>query len=378
MFKAIYLEGRLELTIKPEGPILIKAGETGSADPSRPDMEFVRTACRGRPEVYIPGSSLKGVVRAQAERIARSLDSAAQQEIRQQERIRRSDDPREPLVPLADNPLGKPKKDDNDELSPGEYKNINDFNFSSGEYFNKLRNELRRQRREQSPDGEHEPEQREQDERLPTDLIYRRSSFVSQLFGHTSLAGRVRFADAYGEGLLVEERNGVAIDRIYGSVAVGPFNYETVVAGTFTTTFDLRNLTLAQMALLGLALRDLAEGRVALGFGKSRGLGRVSVTFDSLTLRYPACDRAADGGLVPMNGTAAIPGNRLAGVGAFMLEKGYVLPAQDTVEMPQGLTYTKDDEWGIGMKLVAKGDTVVRSVWKACMPAWKQAIGWQS
>src|SRR4051794_12042452 len=41
----------------------------GGADPTHADMEFVRTVGR----VFIPGSSLKGVVRAQAEKIARSL-----------------------------------------------------------------------------------------------------------------------------------------------------------------------------------------------------------------------------------------------------------------------------------------------------------------
>src|SRR5215213_10914643 len=94
MHKAIYLEGRLGLTIRSDGPILIKAGETGGADPTRPDMEFVRTQHRGAAEIYIPGPSLKGVVRAQAERIARSLD-------------REGHNPSEGDPPLADNPLGE-------------------------------------------------------------------------------------------------------------------------------------------------------------------------------------------------------------------------------------------------------------------------------
>ena len=82
------------------------------------------------------------------------------------------------------------------------------------------------------------------DNKISTAAVYRLSSFVSQLFGNTALAGRVRFADAYGHNVVVEERNGVAIDRVYGSVAVGPFNYETVVGGEFPTRIDFKNVTL--------------------------------------------------------------------------------------------------------------------------------------
>src|SRR5690349_17578975 len=96
MHKATFLEGTLRLTIEPDGPILIKAGETSGADPTLPDMEFVRTSVGmagdlGR--VYIPGASLKGVVRAQCERICRSLDRPGR-------------DPNRDNPPLADNPLG--------------------------------------------------------------------------------------------------------------------------------------------------------------------------------------------------------------------------------------------------------------------------------
>jgi CRISPR/Cas system CSM-associated protein Csm3 (group 7 of RAMP superfamily) len=46
------------------------------------------------------------------------------------------------------------------------------------------------------------------------------------MFGNTSLASRVRIEDAYPDRdkpkPKLEERNGVAIDRVFGSVAVGP------------------------------------------------------------------------------------------------------------------------------------------------------------
>lgn len=354
MHKATFLEGTLRLTIAPDGPILIKAGESGGADPTLPDMEFVRTkrgGGDGKELVYIPGSSLKGVVRAQAERICRSLDSVERQNTYLHRR--RALDPSEPLAPLADNPLGTGRS----------YSGLEDMGYSSGRAIEAMN--LR----------EHP---------APTAATYRRSSFVSQLFGHTSLAGRVRFADAYPEGeLKIEERNGVAIDRIYGSVAVGPFNYETVVEGRFPTQINVKNLTLAQLGLLGLALRDLAEGRVAIGFGKSRGLGRVRVIFDGLQLYYPTC-RLDDDHLCLFNGEPVVPKTYLAGLGDLCRDKAYAgyafpeydgrpLPAYDGARLPPGLAYTEDEL--LGVRLTASGDEQVRAVWRACMPAWKRELG---
>jgi CRISPR/Cas system CSM-associated protein Csm3 (group 7 of RAMP superfamily) len=222
------------------------------------------------------------------------------------------------------------------------------------------------------------------DKDLDTALIYRRSAFTTQMFGHTSLAGRIRFADAYSpepETLQTEMRNGVAIDRVYGAVAVGPFNYETLVDGSFTTKITFRNTTLAHLALLGLALRDLAAGRVGVGFGKSRGLGRVKVTFDRFDLRYPVCE-LNDGRLKLLNGRDIAAATELAGVGAFAQSDtqkhfaAYHFPAQDTAELPNGLSYTKDKEEGmLGVELNATGDEEVRSIWRACMPCWKQELG---
>jgi CRISPR/Cas system CSM-associated protein Csm3 (group 7 of RAMP superfamily) len=346
MHKATFLEGALHLTIEPAGPLLIKASEGSGADPTLPSMEFVRThQSRGR-EIYLPGPSLKGVVRAQAERICRSLDQAGR-------------NPEAENPPLADNPLG----------GQGRYRGLDDTEYSDGRYLETIREEFRSA-----------PER--------TAVIYRRSSLTSRLFGNTSIAGRVRFADAYPQdGVTMEERNGVAIDRVFGSVAVGPFNYEIAVRGRFVTRIDIKNVTLAQLALLGLALRDLAEGRVGIGFGKTRGLGRVKVTFDSLDLYYPTCELAEDkeaagkqikGELRLLNGSAAVRRDHLAGLGALCQDAAYAeyhLPAaeDDQVKLPDELAYEADELLGVRLKAV--GDAQIRAVWKACMPAWRAEIG---
>jgi len=399
MHKATFLEGTLRFTITPDGPILVKAGESSGVDPTLPDMRFVRS----QNSIYIPGPSLKGVVRAQAERICRSMDggdiqqkklearenldtkdwaSIVRREKEQALKAKRHEPSAEELtkkrivpdqrIPLADNPLG----------SGTSYGGLDDMNYSSGRAIEDMK----------LPSG---PER--------TAIVYRRSSFTSQIFGHTSLAGRVRFADASAVGeLQVEERNGVAIDRIYGSVAVGPFNYEVVVGGSFSSRIDFKNLTLAQLALLGLALRDLAEGRVAIGFGKSRGLGRVKLVFEQLNISYPTCE-LQDNRVTPVNGAAPITKDHIAGLGALCLSKeydAYALPQSDQAEL-HGITYhanswikPETDEPStasypfrsladglhclpdsfLGTHLVARGDKAVRSVWKECMPAWRREI----
>ena len=378
MHKATLFEGTITFCIQPDGPILIKAGESSGVDPTLPDMEFVRTRrigsgggeAQGDRTIYLPGSSLKGVIRAQCERICRSLD-------------REGRDPDQDNPPLADNPQGKGKQ----------YRGRDDMEYSSGAYLNEKSEKIKGK-----PDR--------------TALIYRQSSFVSQMFGHTSLAGRVRFADAYpspcpdatakdatastetagsaettrkpdhpstqGE-IITEERNGVAIDRIYGSVAHGPFNYETVVAGTFQTRITFKNITLAQLALLGLALNDLGKGRIGIGSGKSRGLGRVKVLLDNLELFYPTCELDDSGNLHLLTGQQIATASQFVGIGALYQHAQdcgtYKFPAaaDDTADMPQGLVYTNDELMGV--RLTASGKEQVEAVWRKCMPLWEKVIG---
>ena len=73
MLKQLVNECLIELVIRPDGPILIKSGiETVSG----PDMSFVRTWRNGEEQVFLPGSSLKGVLRSNAERITRTFDES--------------------------------------------------------------------------------------------------------------------------------------------------------------------------------------------------------------------------------------------------------------------------------------------------------------
>ncbi len=318
MHKRLLNEAILELTIRPDGPILVKAGESG-ADPTRPDMEFVRTRRNGVPTIYLPGSTLKGTIRAHCERIVRSVGG---------------DQPDAGRAIWSCDPLAN-------------------------------RNSC---------------SERLKSKKWTGDKIYHRSCFICQLFGHTSLAGHLRTADAYPDDpdtVVTEERNGVAIDRVFGSVAVGPFNFEVVTAGEFKTRLYVKNFTLAQLGLLALALRDLKLGRVSIGFGKSRGLGRVTMTFNRLALRYPM-GKLEKGLSLPGTDTIFCNHDEVVGVGAFKElipeNYGYPKPALEKVKLPDGLKLTTD-KWA-EVVLELKKETDIERVWAdACVPAWRGTAG---
>lgn len=78
------------------------------------------------------------------------------------------------------------------------------------------------------------------------------------------------------------ERDGVAIDRDTGTAGNKlKYNFEAVPPGTaFTFEMVVENATEAEQGLALLGLREFEEGRVALGGGRSRGLGRVTLALD--------------------------------------------------------------------------------------------------
>src|SRR5262249_5230346 len=70
MLKTLINEASLRLEITTLGPLLIK---TGYATVIGADMAPVQTHRNGQDEVYLPGSSLKGVFRSHIEKVANSI-----------------------------------------------------------------------------------------------------------------------------------------------------------------------------------------------------------------------------------------------------------------------------------------------------------------
>lgn len=313
MHKRLVNEVEIALSIRPDGPILIK-GSDSQADPTRPDMSFVRTRHNGRETVYLPGSSLKGVLRAHCEKLARTVQGERSQ-------------------PLACDPLGAD---------------------ACGQRL-------------------------ERDKTLTGPQAHARSCFVCQLFGNTALGSHLRLADAYPDAPPpTEERTGVAIDRVFGSVSVGPFNYEAVTEGRFRTSLRLRNVSLAHLGLLALVLRDLTDGRIRVGFGKSRGQGAIKATVDALAVRYPSCDLTADGRLYPLGGSALEAGT-LFGAGVFVSpSEGYGYPASDAAPLPPGHAYAPEDWLGVVVTAPMKEAPEEGADWhplgRLLAGRWKEAV----
>ncbi len=219
MHGRLYNEATLELTLRPQTPLLIQSGEATGLDPSLPDMQFVRTRRPDGEVIYIPGSSFRGVLRSHAERLVRSVNENAACRVTEQNCLQKQ-------------------------------------NLKEAEL-----------------DGQQ---------------AYTKSCYICRLFGNTGIAARLKVGDFYPNGpLLTEVRHGVAIDRVTGAVAHGPFQMETVTDGEFSGVITLRNFTLGQLGLLAAALLDIGDGLVPLGHAKSRGLGRVNLTFRRVSFRFP-------------------------------------------------------------------------------------------
>ncbi|MGD1713103.1 RAMP superfamily CRISPR-associated protein [Hydrocoleum sp. CS-953] len=306
----------IDINLIPDRPILIKSGREG-ADPTKPQMEFVQTYYNGEPSIYLPGSSLKGAIRAHAERIVRTVG-------------REKRDEKNPDILWASNPVNQ-----------GEYDYLKD---------------------------------------LPPHEIYHKSSFTDQMFGNTSIASRIRIEDAYPidiKQLKTEERNGVAIDRVFGSVAVGPFNFQVCTSGEFKTKIHLKNFTLAQLGLIGLVLRDLNEGWFGIGFAKSRGLGTVKVKYNSAVVKYPSC-QVEEKQIFTFGKDKKSwfhPHNFLLGAGEFLSEdeaKNYGFPKPDKIETP---VVAQPMELGFGVELTWDGDEQVQDLFRRAVKVWSILLG---
>ncbi len=233
MLKMLVNEAHFVLEIKAEGPLLIKSGYNTI---SGPDMTPVLTYRNGRQEVFIPGSSLKGIFRSQLEKVVGSI---------------------KPLV--ACNPFLKQNADRNANES-GIKRHQEALKVSLPYCGNKFRRDS------------------------PADEVYKGSCPICRLFGSTSFIGRVAIGDAYLVGdtttaqKRVERRDGVGIDRMTGGAAdKAKFDMEVVTEGTtFATTIHLRNFEIWQLGMLFVVVQDLEDELIRMGSGSARGLGQIS------------------------------------------------------------------------------------------------------
>jgi CRISPR-associated RAMP protein (TIGR02581 family) len=118
------------------------------------------------------------------------------------------------------------------------------------------------------------------EEELLAHYIETESSIIHRLFGSQLAAGKVKLSDAYPkQAVETDFRKGNAIDRDTHTTAQGMlFDTEFIPAGTvFSFRLDAENLTSDESETLIQLLDYFAEGGILVG-GRSRaGLGRVKL-----------------------------------------------------------------------------------------------------
>jgi len=191
-----------------------------SADPTASDLPVMKTS-DGQP--FIPGSSLRGVLRSHVERIVRAFED-------------------------VDHGRGACSPTNTTEwcIKPEDIKALRE----------KLRNE---------------PEKLAQE-------VFQKSCRVCRVFGSPWLASRVRVSDLpCTNGAQAEKRDAVAIDREKETVA-NKYDFEAVPVGSkFALEIIAENLNEMERGLLWLGIEELQRGQILLGGFKSRGLGWVKL-----------------------------------------------------------------------------------------------------
>ena len=235
MLRKWICQADVTIEIEPVDPILVKSGY---ATLDEADMVPVRTFRDGESVYYLPGSSLKGVLRSHFERIARTLR------------------PGSVCLPYFD-----PKRDDI--LIP-----VDEEKESFGCAY-------------RSRNGGKDA----------ASTAYADSCAACRLFGSLKFAGRFSIGDAYpaagNRPPTGELRHGVGIDRFTGgAVPRVLFNLKAVVGGRFEAHVRLTNFELWQLAGLNLLLADLRDEMIAVGSGRSRGMGRIRADVSAFRLSY--------------------------------------------------------------------------------------------
>lgn len=187
----------------------------------------------GRGAPLLPGSSLKGVLRSQAERIARTLASAAAQDAR---------------AFFMTCPVCSPVASRTDPARPEPQESCDSL-LDAGRVLEST--------------GEAED---------------RHLCLACRLFGSTRRGSRLRVEDAALVGGELKPQDFLAIDRFTGGGA-DDFKFDAALLWRpqFEASLFLDNPEQWELGWLLLALRDVREGLVPLGFGASKGMGQVEV-----------------------------------------------------------------------------------------------------
>ncbi len=232
----------VEFTLQASGPFL--AGDVTTA--RRAGFDHAPLV-EGRP--VLPGASLRGVLRSQAERIARTLATAEASD--KDDFLRR--------CPACSPVARPPKKQENVPLE------------CCDSLLDKLPGEEKARLMEQGVD--------------PENLC-----LACRLFGSARLGSRLIVEDAplkEGTEPVYKVQDFLAIDRFTGGGREGAkFDALALWRPVFTARLRLENPRDWELGWLALVLRDLAEGWLTVGFGRAKGFGRVTVPDWTATIGF--------------------------------------------------------------------------------------------
>lgn len=231
MFSELYNEAVIEFDMHTESPLFINSGNEDQLNPASADHTFFVTYRNGIPVPTIPGSSLKGVFRSEAERLLR--DQGACDILR---------------CPCS--------------------KRIND---------------------KQSNDEKKAKKDKEHTENMSLgEIRYKESCPVCKIFGSQVLKSRITFNDSYPKGdVKTGRRASVAIDRISGASKGGAlFDFEYIEDAVFRCRIYLRNFFRWHIKLLFAIFDRIDEGYVTFGGFTSKGFGKMKIDNVNITVRY--------------------------------------------------------------------------------------------
>jgi CRISPR/Cas system CSM-associated protein Csm3 (group 7 of RAMP superfamily) len=249
---------RLSIQWEPVGAVMVKSGQDGVA------VDILPLASRDCDKVafVLPGSAIKGALRSQAERILRTVLNirvpVPSHDERKEQNKNFQDQLEHPQLELTQWLFGKAgSKDEKEENKKDKSPKIGRGALMVDDcYCQKQINPQVWQAVEQAIDD-------------PKD------SNSGTLRGSLDAAGLTETQQAFH--VAIDRWTGGAADQMLYT-ALEPFN---LAWNTIELTLDLKripdNLHSAVQALLLLTLRDLAAGRIPLGYGVNRGYGSLKV-----------------------------------------------------------------------------------------------------
>lgn len=332
VLKQLLNECSIDIILHSDGPLLIKSG---TIDAGGLDMNFVKTSRNGQNEIFIPGSSLKGLIRSYCEKIVRTL----------------SDDFARCCDPFNN---GKDKDKHNDSISCSQ------------------KFEWRSKGTRILPNGKTK-ENNDYKDKLSPDKIYADSCPVCKLFGSTSQASRFLIEDGYlmdsqKQNSHRQQRDGVGIDRYTGGTSEGAkFELEVFSFLDFKSRIYIRNFELWQLGLLAYTLYDFHEGLAKLGYGKSRGMGSFKIDISEVKISYLSLK-------ISENNTPHHP--ELYGLNSLSTESGYDFTPdeKEAILIKDRELSRNSDEIGLRKSYIFKTWDDIFSLFKTTAPLFNKFL----